>query len=573
MFKLMRHIKPYWWAALLAPSLMVLEVMMDLQMPTMMSKIVDVGIANGDTAYIMQTGLRMLLYALVGIVGGFGSGVFGTIASAGFATDLRRELFHHVQTFTFKNLDTFKTGSLITRLTNDVTQMQNMVASALRILVRAPLLCIGGIVMAIRLNRDLAVIFIAAVPILVIAISLILRRGFPLFRRVQGAMDRVNTVMQENLTGVRVVKAFVRGDFEKNRFDDANVELREINQAAARNMAMLFPILNITMNVSVIAVLWMGGGRVEAGGMLVGELMAFINYLTQILFSLMMSAFVLMGVSRAKASADRINAVLQEMPEITDPANPISAEGIRGAVTFENVTAKYAGAAGDPVLQNVSFHVEPGKTLAILGATGAGKTTLVSLIPRLYDPIGGSVKLDGVDVREYALDDLRSAVSVVLQQSVLFSGSVEENLRWGDEKADIGRIAEAARAAQAYEFVDAMPDHFGAHIERAGANLSGGQKQRLSIARSLLRRPKVLILDDATSAVDMNTEAMIQEALRKQRCTVLLIAQRISSVMDADAILVLEGGKVSGIGTHEELLANNELYREICASQLGKEAV
>lgn len=570
---MMRHLKPYWWAALLAPSLMVLEVMMDLQMPTLMSQIVDIGIANGDNAYILQTGLRMLLYALFGVIGGFCSGIFSTHASASFATDLRKEMFHHVQSFTFQNLDTFKTGSLITRLTNDVTQMQNMVASVLRILVRSPLLCIGGIVMAIRLNQQLAVVFIASIPILIVAITLILRRGFPLFRRVQGAMDRVNTVMQENLTGVRVVKAFVRRDFEKNRFDDANVELREINQSAVRNMSLLFPVLNLTMNVSVIAVLWLGGGMIDAGDMKVGELMAFINYLTQILMSLMMSAFVLMGVSRAKASADRINAVLAEKPEIHDPENPVAAENLRGSVTFDHVTAKYAGAGGDPVLQDVSFHVDAGKTLAILGATGAGKTTLISLIPRLYDPSGGSVKLDGVDVRDYGLDDLRSAVSVVLQQSVLFSGSVEDNLRWGDNDADMEKIIAAARAAQAYEFVESMPERFAAQIERAGSNLSGGQKQRLSIARSLVRQPKVLILDDSTSAVDMNTESMIQEALREQACTVILIAQRISSVMDADSILVLEDGKVSGMGTHEELLAENSLYREICASQLGKEAV
>lgn len=569
----MRYLKPYWWAALLAPLTMVLEVMMDLQMPTMMSQIVDVGIANGDNAYILSMGIRMLLYALLGAVGGFASAVFGTIASANYANDLRRDVFHHVQRFTFQNLDTFKTGSLITRLTNDVTQMQNMIGTILRMLVRSPLLCIGGIVMAIALNRQMAVIFIAAIPILIVAIALILRRGFPLFRKAQESMDKVNTVMQENLTGVRVVKAFVRADFEKGRFDGANVGLREINQKAMRNMSLLFPILNLTMNLSVIAVLWLGGELIDTGGMEIGKLMAFINYLTQILMSLMMSAFTLMGVSRAKASADRINAVLGETPEIDDPANPVPISGVRGAVSFEHVTARYAGQGGEPVLQDVSFSVEPGETLAILGATGAGKTTLISLIPRLYDPTAGEVKLDGVNVRDYRLEDLRSAVSVVLQQSVLFSGSVEENLRWGDEGAAMDALADAARAAQAYDFVDAMPEGFTTQIGRAGVNLSGGQKQRLSIARSLVRRPKVLILDDATSAVDMSTEAMIQEALRAQRCTVIIIAQRISSVMDADRILVLEDGKVSAIGSHEELLKSSGLYREICASQLGKEAV
>ncbi len=565
--------KPYWWAALLAPLLMACEVWFDLQLPTLMSKIVDVGIAQGDTLFIWQTGLRMLFYALGGIVGGFGCVVFSTIASTNFAADLRRALFHHVQSYTFANMDKFKTGSLITRITNDVLQVQNMVASALRILVRAPLLCIGGMFMAVRLSGELAVVFIISVPILAVGLVVILRRGYPLFRRVQAAMDRVNTIMQENLSGVRVIKAFVRGDFERARFAAGNDSLRDANVRAARNIALFFPLLNLTMNLSVIAVLWLGGGLAQRGGIQVGQLMGFINYMTQILFSLMMSAMVLNNISRAMASSARLNEMLNETPQIVDPAEPADASHLKGRVTFENVSFRYEGAGGAPVLQNVSFDVAPGETLAILGGTGAGKSTLVALIPRLYDPSSGRVLLDGVDVREFRLLDLRSAVSMVLQDSVLFSGTVEDNLRWGAGEAPMDALHEATRSAQAYDFVMAMPEGFSARLGRGGVNLSGGQKQRLSIARSLAKRPRVLILDDSTSAVDMSTEAHIQEALRHQRCTVIVIAQRISSVMDADRILVLEDGAVSAMGTHEELLRQSPLYREICASQLGKEAV
>ncbi len=566
-------LKPYWWAAVLAPLLMLGEVFTDVLQPTLMSRIIDQGVANGDMQMIIATGVQMVIVAILGIVGGFGCSYFSTLASYGFGADLRDALYRKIQQFTFQNLDRFRTGSLVTRLTNDVTQMQNVVQSILRIFVRAPFLVIGGIFMAVRLNSQLASVLVVSVPILAIALTIIIRRGFPMFKRVQKALDGVNTVMQENLSGVRVVKGFVRGEYEIGRFGERNNALRDETIKANKNNALTGPVLNLTMNFSIIGVLWLSSGIVKTGNLPIGQVMALISYMTQILFALMMSSFVLTNVSRAKVSGDRILEVLDVAPEIRSDESALQRTVERGEVRFDNVSFQYEGAGGEPVLKNISFYVKPGETLAILGATGVGKTTLVNLIPRLYDPTSGRILIDDVDVRDYRLPDLRAGIGVVLQESVLFTGSVDENLRWGGRDRTEQEVLDAMTTAQAAEFVNAMPEKKESLIGRKGVNLSGGQKQRLSIARALLKHPKILIMDDSTSAVDMNTEARIQTALRDEKCTVILIAQRISSVMDADRIIVLENGELVSSGTHHQLLESSPVYREICASQLGLEAV
>ncbi len=552
---------------------MVLEVVMDLMQPRLMADIVDLGLASGNLSLVLSLGGKMLLAALTGVIGGIGCTVFSSVAGMSFGTDLRQSVFDRVQTFSFEELDRFKTSSLITRLTNDIVQMQNVVTMALRIMVRSPLLCIGGIVMALSVNTQLALILVVAMPILLIAIFVITKKGFPLFRVMQDRIDRVNDVTRENLTAVRVVKVYVRQEHEKARFNEANEALMDAGVKASRVMILLWPVLALVMNAGVVAALWYGGGLYTVGGIKTGEIMAFINYLTQILFSLMMVAMLLLGASRAKASADRINEVLDTDTAIKDPAASAKPQG--WDVEFRGVSFRYPGAEGTPALRDVSFRAEQGQTVGILGATGSGKSTLMSLIPRFHDATQGSVLVGGRDVRDIALKELRSGISMALQDSILFSGSVEDNLRWGDPDASREDIERAAADAQAHEFVSAMPEGYGAVLGQRGVNLSGGQKQRLAIARALIRKPGILILDDSTSAVDMATEARLQAALRRRMgsCTIFVIAQRISSVMDADKILVMDDGRVAAEGTHAELMKTSEIYRDIVRSQMGKEAV
>ncbi|AOT70788.1 ABC transporter ATP-binding protein [Geosporobacter ferrireducens] len=574
MLKLLSYLKPYWKAVLLAPLLMLIEVVTDLLQPKLVANIIDYGIATGDMDYIMRTGLLMIGIAIIGLMGGFGCVIASGIASQSFGADLRSALFKKVQSFSFANLDTFKTSSLITRLTNDVTQVQNVVLMSLRIMVRAPLLSIGGIIMAVSINPRLARILLIAIPVLAFVLAFVARRGFPLFSKVQARLDRVNDVMRENLAGIRVVKAFVRSDLEKERFASANEALMEITVKASRIMALTMPFIMLVMHLSIVAILWFGGIQVNNGQMQVGEVVAFINYMTQILFSLMLVAFVFIMLSRAKASADRIQEVLQTEIDLKDLPQESTAFIKQGGVVFENVSFHYTGSKGEPILKNISFTADPGQTIAILGGIGSGKTTLVSLIPRLYDATEGRVLIDGQDVRNIPLDLLRGSVGFVLQESVLFTGSIRENLCWGKENASDTEIERVAQMAQAHDFIMSFPEGYNTQLGQKGVNLSGGQKQRLAIARALLKKPPILILDDSTSAVDLGTELRIRAALnqRKEKPTVFLIAQRISSVMDADKILVLEDGRIAAEGIHQQLLETSAIYQDIYQSQMGEGA-
>lgn len=572
MKKLFKYLKPYMLPTLLAPLFMLLEVAMDLMQPALMSRVIDVGVANADKAYIVRTCVLMFVCALLGVTGGLGNMYFSTRAGYGFARDLRSDLYRRIQSFSFSDIDRFKTGSLVTRTTNDVTQIQNAFTTCIRMLVRAPFLCIGGVVMVLVLNAKLSLVVLAAIPFLAAMIVFLLKRGRPLFTSMQEKLDRVNTVMQENLSGIRVVKAFARADHEKAKFKVANDDLCDSTMRAMMMMSMAFPLINLIMNATMILMYAFGGSMVFHGELTPGEIMAFSNYIMQILMSLTMSSFMLMFLSRAGVSIRRVLEVLNTQSDIVDGPDADAAV-TRGEVAFDHVSFAYPGQSGN-VLSDITFTARAGETVAILGSTGSGKSTLISLIPRLYDASAGSVKIDGRDVRAYHLNTLRGAIGVALQESVLFTGTIEENLRWGDENASPEEIRHAAAIAQADPFVEKLADGYQTELGQRGVNLSGGQKQRLCIARALAKRPRVLILDDSTSAVDLATEAEIQKGLRGAfgDMTVFIIAQRISSVMDADRILVMENGRVIDSGKHEELKKRCEVYREIVVSQLGEEA-
>lgn len=572
MKKLFKYLKPYMLPTLLAPLFMLLEVAMDLMQPALMSRVIDVGVANADKAYIVRTCILMFVCALLGVTGGLGNMYFSTRAGYGFARDLRSDLYRRIQSFSFSDIDRFKTGSLVTRTTNDVTQIQNAFTNCIRMLVRAPFLCIGGVVMVLVLNAKLSLVVLAAIPFLTAMIVFLLKRGRPLFTSMQEKLDRVNTVMQENLSGIRVVKAFARADHEKAKFKVANDDLCDSTMRAMMMMSMAFPLINLIMNATMILMYAFGGSMVFRGELTPGEIMAFSNYIMQILMSLTMSSFMLMFLSRAGVSIRRVLEVLNTQSDIVDGPDADAAV-TRGEVAFDHVSFAYPGQSGN-VLSDITFTACAGETVAILGSTGSGKSTLISLIPRLYDASTGSVKIDGRDVRAYHLNTLRGAIGVALQESVLFTGTIEENLRWGDENASPEEIRHVAAIAQADPFVEKLADGYQTELGQRGVNLSGGQKQRLCIARALAKRPRILILDDSTSAVDLATEAEIQKGLRGAfgDMTVFIIAQRISSVMDADRILVMENGRVIDSGKHEELKKRCEVYREIVVSQLGEEA-
>jgi ATP-binding cassette subfamily B multidrug efflux pump len=573
MRKLAKYLKPYWLAALLAPLLMMLEVAMDLLQPQFMASIIDDGVLAGDLAHIQRLGFWMAATTIVGLIGGVGCTVYSSIASQRFGADVRNDLFRHIQSFSFRRLEQFSTGSLITRLTSDITHVQMFVQLMLRILVRAPLLTIGSFIMAFLINAKLALILLVVTPVLFTVVYAVVRKGFPLFSKVQERLDGVNTVLQENLTGIRVVKAFVRADYEKSRFGRANTDYMEIAVKANLIMATLMPVMFLLLNASIVAALWFGGNLIWSGALQVGQLVAFINYVTHVLFSLLMVAMMMMNVSRAKASADRIGEVLEADPGIRNMPSPSGGEVEAGRIEFNDVSFAYEGE--EFILKDLRFTIEPGQTVAILGATGAGKTTLVGLIPRLYEATSGSVRIDGVDVREMDLSRLRSRVGFVLQQAMLFSGTIRDNIAFGKPEATMESIEAAARAAQAHEFIIKLPDGYDTMLGQRGVNLSGGQKQRISIARALLIEPAILILDDSTSAVDLGTESEIQKALkeRAKRTTCLMIAQRITSVRKADRILVIEEGRIVASGTHAELMRTNGVYREIYQSQLREEEV
>ncbi len=573
MRKIIKYINGSWPLVFLAPLLMVLEVMCDLMQPTLMSEIVDVGIASGEISLVWSTGLKMLGVALLGIIGGAGCTILSSKASFDSAARLRQGMFDKIQTFSFKEIDKLQTSSLITRLTNDVTILQQTLRAVLCMMVRAPLSCIGGLVMAVAISRELSVIFVVAMPVLAIAVIFVALRTFPMFAKMQQKIDRVNTVMRENLLGVRVIKAFVGQEKEKQRFQGANEDLMNWALQAMNRMIVLMPIVTAVMNFSVVALLWFGGNLVNAGRLEVGKIMAFMTYLMQVLSSLMMAVMMMMQFSRAKVAADRCAEVLNTEPSIADPAQPKDVKDF--TVRFDHVNFSYNDTDPEPVLKDITFTAKPGQRVGIIGNTGSGKSTLVSLIPRLYDVTDGSVSIGGTDVRDLDMDALRRHIGVVLQESTLFSGDIESNLRWGGENCAEERLRSALDDAQATEFVSKLPDGLHAVVEQRGKNFSGGQKQRLSIARTFAKEPDILILDDSTSAVDTETEAKLQQALRRRvgRGVTFVIAQRISAIADSDLILVMEDGAIVGQGTHQELIRNNEVYRGIVASQWGEEAI
>ncbi|MFO7917275.1 MAG: ABC transporter ATP-binding protein [Anaerolineae bacterium] len=587
--KLVGFLKPYWQWALLAPLLMTLEVGMDMMQPLMVERIVDEGIANLDLILVVRTGLLMIGLALIGSVGGITNGIFAAKASQGFAADLRDALFRKVQAFSFGNLDKFGTGQLTTRLTNDVTQVQTALYQLLRILVRAPLMLIGSLAMIIVTTPQLTFIPLILMVIVSIGVLLIINKAYPLFRIVQKKLDHLNSVMQENLAGVRVIKAFVRADHEKERFAVVNEDLMTKTIHVARVVAVTMPFVMLVMNVGVVGVIWFGGLQVTMGNMGAGAIISFTSYLIRTLISLVMVSMIVLQISRAQASAERIAGVLTTDPDVQNKPGALSDFAPEGRVVFEDVRFSYNGGKesgtpsseepladdpsrdGDEVLKDISFVAEPGQTVALLGNTGAGKSSLVHLIPRFYDVDAGQVKIDGVDVRDVDKDTLRRNIGIVLQETVLFSGTIRDNIRYGRPDASHEEVVAAAKMAQAHDFITSFPDGYDTVLGQRGVNLSGGQKQRIAIARALLMDPRILILDDSTSSVDVETEAKIQEALDTfmDDRTCFVIAQRISTVLNADRILVLDDGEIAAEGTHEELMQESPLYREIYDSQLG----
>ena len=557
---------------ILAPLMMFIEVIMDLNQPKLMSDIIDIGVANGDINYILNVGFKMIIVAFLGILGGMLCGFFSTLASMSMGKNMRQGLFNKIQSLSFSEIDQFKTSSLITRLTNDVTQVQNMVMMALRGMVRSPLICLGGIIMSLSISVKLSFIFLIVIPLIILSVIIITAKATPFFTTMQKKIDNVNLVMRENLLGVRVIKAFAIEDKVKERFSYANDELMSSSIKAQSVTILLWPVVTLIMNLSVVAILWFGGNYVNEGSLEMGKIMAFINYLIQIMSSLNMLVMTIINISRAKVSASRINEVLDVESSIKDKegAKKISKFNIE----FKDVYFKY-NKDGDYVLKGISFKAEEGEKIGIIGATGSGKSTLISLIPRLYDTSSGTVIIGDEDVRNLKIDELRSLIGVVLQETTLFSGSIEENLKFGKEDATEEMLISSVKDAQAFEFINANNEGFNRDVGQRGKNLSGGQKQRVSIARTLIKNPKILILDDSSSALDMETEAKLQKSIKRRMkdSTIFLIAQRISAVMDSDKIIVLDNGEIVAIGNHDELIKECEIYRSISISQLGEEAV
>ncbi len=575
MRKLFHYLKPYWIYATLAPLLMLLEVFMNLLQPMYMKRIVDVGIAQMDMTYVFKTGLMMIFISFISLLGGLGCVVFSELASQHFGADLRKDAYKKVQSLSFGNIDRIETGHLITRLTNDITLVQDVISMMLRILARAPFQIIGSIIMAALLSPKLTILLVLMIFVLLGALALVMRKGGPLFKKVQSMLDKVNAVMQENLAGIRVVKAFVREKHEIQRFEEANENLKDMTMKASRYIALIFPIMMLVINATLIAVIWFGGIEITVGNMQVGGLMAFTNYLMQLLMSLIMMAGLMMMVSRASASSERIQEVLDNEADIKDKDDAVSISRLTGKIKFEKVTFNYDQEKHDPVLKNISFNAEPGETVAILGATGSGKTSLVNLIPRLYDVTEGSVQIDGKDIRDYEKKSLRKNIGMALQQSILFSGTIRENIKYGCPDVSDEVVIKAAKAAQAHEFISSLPEGYDTELGQRGVNLSGGQKQRIAIARALITKPAILILDDSTSAVDVKTESFIQDELKKmmKQCTSIIVAQRISTVLEADKILVLEDGEIVAEGNHNELMLSSQIYQDIYQSQLGEKEV
>lgn len=573
-----KYITPYLSAFVIGPLMMLTEVAGEVMLPKFMSRIINNGVASRNVAYIGKMGTLMVLTVLFMAVGGILGAYFSAKASISFTSDMRNDLFRKVQQFSFENIDGYSTGSLVTRLTNDVQQVQNVLMMGLRMALRAPGMFLGALIMAFMMNRQLAVIILIVIPLLLAAILLILKTAFPRFGEMQRRLDRLNSGIQESLTNVRVVKSFVREDHEIEKFSKLNDDLKESSLRALRIVIATMPVMMFAMNVTTLAVVWYGGNIIIAGKMPVGDLTAFTTYIVQILMSLMMLSMVFLQSSRASASMKRINEIFDtEIGLNDDHAKNKDKKVTEGCVEFKNVSFGYGGENGrkDLVLEGISFTAEPGQTIGIIGSTGSGKTSLVQLIPRLYDVTGGEVLVDGVNVKEYSLKHLREGVGMVLQKNILFSGTIEENLRWGNEDAPMEDVIRFSESAQADPFVKTFKNGYDTEMGQGGVNVSGGQKQRLCIARALLKHPKILILDDSTSAVDTATEAKIRESLYHdlKDTTKIIIAQRISSVQEADQILVLEDGKIIGHGTHEELLKTCEAYSEIYTTQIGNQSI
>ena len=570
--KVLPFAKKYGVYAILSPIAIIGEVWAEINIPKLMSQIVDTGIGNKDISYVLKVGGQMVLYALFALLCGALAARFAALGGLGFGSELRRGLFYKLQTYSFKNLDRFRTASLVTRLTADVNNIQNAFMMIIRVAVRAPFMLVCATWMAFKINHSLVSVFLVAIPVLGTALAVIACMAFPRFTAMLKRYDGLNASVQENLISIRVVKAFVRSDYEKKKFKEANDGLRDSSIRAEKVLAFNGPFMQITIYACIIAILWFGGNHIINGTMQTGELISFISYVTQILMSLMMISMIFVMLVMSKASLVRIGEVLDEVPDIQDGKET---EVKDGSITFENVSFRYNGGAEENVLQNINLSIRSGETIGIIGGTGSAKSTLVQLTPRLYDASEGRVLVGGKDVRDYSIHVLRDAVSMVLQKNVLFSGSIRDNLRWGNENSTQEEIEEACESAQADGFVKSFPDGYDTDLGQGGVNVSGGQKQRLCIARALLKHPKIIILDDSTSAVDTATDAKIRAALRKdlKGTTALIIAQRISSVEDADRILVLNDGKISDFDTHENLMKNSEIYREVYESQKkGREA-
>lgn len=568
----LKYFEKYKVPVVLAPLMMILECISDIVQPILMSNIVDIGIANMNLSYTVKTGIFMILIALLAACTGILNAIFSSKAAVGFATELRKSLFKKVQSFSFSNIDEFSTASLITRLTSDITQLQNVVTMGLRIFIKAPFMLVFAAIMAVSINKDLALILVCSIPILFIGIMFILKKGFPMFSIMQQKLDKVNESIRENLTNVRVVKSFVRQDYEKQKFKKSNDDLTNSTMKAMNIVIVNMPLMMFVMNFTTIAVIWFGGKQIAVGDFEVGKLMAFINYIFHILMSLMMVSMTLIMFSRAGASSKRILEVLNTESDIADSPNAKDIKVSKGKIEFKNVSFKYNKDNEEYTLKDINFTVNAGEILAIVGATGSAKTSLVQLIPRLYDVTEGQVLVDDVDVRDYKIKNLRDGVGMVLQKNVLFSGTIKENLKWGNENATDDQIVEVCKDAQANDFIMSFTDKYDTDLGQGGVNVSGGQKQRLCIARAMLKKPAILILDDSTSAVDTATEAKIRESFNDnlKGTTKIIIAQRISSVVSADKILVVDDGKIVGIGNHKELLENNQTYQEIYYSQKEK---
>jgi len=573
LIKLLKNLSVYKWLVLAVIGLVFIQSMADLYLPTLMADIIDKGVVIGDTPYIWKIGGFMLLVSALGAVASVIASYYSSKAAMGLGRDIRRKVFTHVGKFSLQEFDEVGTASLITRTTNDITQVQQVTIMILRMVVSAPIMLIGGIIMAVSKDAKLSLVIVATMPVLIGSILLILKKGVPLFQLVQKRLDRLNLVLRENLTGIRVIRAFNRETEEKVRLKQANKELTDVSIQVNKIMAFMMPVMMLVMNLTVVGIIWFGGIRIDNGAMQIGDLMAFIQYVMQIMFALVMASMMFIMIPRAAVSAKRINEVLEMKPSFVDEGSE-KADRERGTLEFENVTFSYPGAE-EPALSDISFTAKPGEITAIIGGTGSGKSTLVNLIPRFYDISSGTIRVNGVDIRQASQDEVRSKIGFVPQKSVLFTGTIADNIRFGKQDASQAEMEHAATIAQAEDFIGKMKEGYGAEIEQGGSNLSGGQKQRLSIARALIRKPDLYIFDDSFSALDFKTDARLRAALKDETkdATVLLVAQRVSTVVEADRIIVLDEGRIVGLGTHQELLDTNDVYREIALSQLSEEEI